>query len=286
VRDEGDRTTSLAASITYSFTQLPPSDQLMLTAVSLFHGVVDILVLGLFSIVEGVLERFPGYTTEQWEQLLERAAAIGLLTRINEHMFQIHPALPAYLTAWWRRHDPDVYPDQQAAAARDLLEAYAEYSNYLRRGIREGRAEVVVRVIHLQRRSLSSMLGYALDQKLWLHALTIAQPLEHYWAFRGLSEEASAWFDRGRRALGDPGGLPPDLATRAGDLWIFMTSSQADWHRQANRLDDAERTYEAVLAALQQQPGTDLHRGQICAMYQRLGDVARDRGRLGDAERW
>ncbi|NDU78070.1 hypothetical protein GWI34_36540, partial [Actinomadura sp. DSM 109109] len=41
VRDEGDRNTSLAASIAYSFTHLPAQDQQAITVLSLFHTITD-----------------------------------------------------------------------------------------------------------------------------------------------------------------------------------------------------------------------------------------------------
>jgi tetratricopeptide (TPR) repeat protein len=286
VRDEGDRTTSLAASIAYSFTHLTHSDQQALTAISLFHGVTDTDVLGYFSQAESAPERFRGRTAEQWKQLLEGAAAVGLLTELGGGMFRIHPALPAYLAAQWRDDAPDAYRAQYASATRALLDAYAALSRWLMQQMSGGNAEFAVAVIDLQRRSLSSMLGYALDHQLFTHADAIARPLDDYWDLRGLTEEARGWVDRACQILEDANGTPPDLSTPAGDLWSFLATSQANRHLGTGQLDQAENTYQNIVDAYLQQPDTAHQRRSIAVLYHQLGMVAQKRRRLDDAERW
>jgi tetratricopeptide (TPR) repeat protein len=286
VRDEGDRTTSLAASIAYSFTHLTRSDQQALTAVSLFHGVADINVLGLFSAAEGVPERFRSRTGQQWEQLLEGAAAVGLLTGLGAGMFRIHPALPAYLAAHWRNDDPDGYRAQYTAATRALLDAYAALSEWLGQEMSGENAEFAVTVIDLQRRGLSNMLGYALDQQLFIHASAIARSLDDYWDLRGLTEEARGWVDRACQILEDANGTPPDLSTQAGNLWAFLTASQANRHLNAGQPDQAQNIYQNIVDAYLQQPETAHQRRSIAVFYHQLGRVAEERRRLDDAERW
>ena len=286
VREEGDRTTSLAASIAYSFTHLTPTNQRALTAVSLFFEVTDPLVLGLLSQVKTTPARFRGLTIEQWKQLLEEAAAVGLLTRLGNGMFRIHPALPAYLAARWHADDPDDYRAQYTIATRALLDAYFAVSRWLVQQMGEGNAEVAVMVIDLQRRTLSSMLGYALDHQLFTHANAIAEPLDAYWDLRGLTEEARSWVDRARQALEDANGTPPDLSTHAGNLWAFLTVSQANRHANAGQLDQAENTYQTIIHAHLEQPEPADHRANIAVLYHQLGIVAWLRGRLDDAEGW
>ena len=122
----GDRATSLAASITYSFTHLTAETQRLLPAVGLFHGVADADVLAVFSAVPGVPGRFAGAGDEDWAQALDDAARVGLLTALGAGMYRIHPALPAYLAAQWRAEDPDGYDSVRDAATRALASAYAE----------------------------------------------------------------------------------------------------------------------------------------------------------------
>ena len=106
---DAGRTTSLPASITYSFAHLSGQTRRLLPAVSLFHGVADEDVLMAFSAVEGVPDRFAGVSKQEWTAVLEDAARVGLLTGLGAGMYQIHPALPGYLAAGWHAEDPAGY---------------------------------------------------------------------------------------------------------------------------------------------------------------------------------
>ncbi|MFD7934071.1 tetratricopeptide repeat protein [Streptomyces sp. NPDC059755] len=284
--DTGARTTSLAASITYSFTHLPPTDQHALTALSLFHGTADANVLAAFSADPAVPEPFRSLTDAEWTNLLDRAAEVGLLTPLGAGMYRIHPALPAYLTAHWRTQAPGAYPDQHTAATRALIEAHTALGTWLTQQIDSGNAQLAMVLIHFQHRTMGSMLGLALDHHLWSQAQTIAQPLDDYWDARGLMEEARAWSDRARLILETADGSPPDLDTPAGGLWLFLTGAQANRQMTAGQLDQADHTYQAILNAQQQLPGTPQQRTHLAVTYHQLGMVASRRGRLEEAEGW
>jgi hypothetical protein len=111
-----------------------------LTAVSLFHGVADAQVLGLFSDMPDVPERFRGHNEDDWADLLDQAAAVGLLTALGAGMYRIHPALPAYLAARWRNEQPDRYEAERAAVDRALLDAHAAFGQWLVQQINAGDA--------------------------------------------------------------------------------------------------------------------------------------------------
>ncbi|MEV2233436.1 tetratricopeptide repeat protein, partial [Streptomyces phaeochromogenes] len=282
--DGGDRSTSLSASIAYSFTHLSATDQHALTVVSLFHGVVDADVLGQFSILPDVPEWYQGRTTSEWKQVLERATEVGLLTSLGVGMYRIHPALPAYLTSFWQTLAPGRHQELRRAAELALLDAYASFGEWLLQQIQSGDAQLAMVLIQLQRRTLGSLLGYALDHSLWDQAQGIAQPLDEYWDARGLVEEARAWVNRARVAMEDSDGNAPDLNSSAGALWVFLTGSQANRHVGAGQLGQAERTYRDILHALQLQPATSKQRSRLAVIYHQLGRVAQERGQLTEAE--
>ncbi|MFD3927307.1 tetratricopeptide repeat protein [Streptomyces sp. NPDC058614] len=285
-RDDGDRKTSLSASIAYSFTHLPASDRRALTVLSLFHGVADAAVLGVLSTAPDSPEWFQGHTAAQWTQVLERATEVGLLTSLGARMYGIHPALPSYLTAHWRTLAPDTHLNQRTAAERALLDACAEFGGWLFQQFRSGDARIAVALISHQWRTLSSMLGYAFDHGLWDQAQNIAEPLNEYWNVRGLVEEARAWVDRARVVLENSDGTVPDLESSSGALWLFLTGSQANRQIAAGQLDQAERTYREILHTLQLQPRTSQQRGNLATTYHQLGWVTEERGQLDDAENW
>jgi tetratricopeptide (TPR) repeat protein len=284
--NDGGRTTSLPASVGYSFTHLDPGVQRALTAISLFHGVTDAAVLAVFSQAPGVPDRFRGHSAEDWGGMLDRAAAVGLLSPLGANMYRVHPALPAYLTARWRADDPDTYPTQRAAADRALLDAYAAFGQWLDEQIEAGDAQFAFAVIAAQSRTLGALLGYALDCHLWDQAQDIAQPLDEHWDIRGLYEEARAWVDRARLALETPAGAPPPPDTPGGALWLFLTIAQANRDVGAHRLDSAEHTYREIHQALLRQPESPQQRRRLAVTYHQLGAVAQQRGRLDQAEDW
>lgn len=249
----GGRTTSLAASITYSFNDLSPDTRRILVAAGLFQGVADAQVLGMFSQVSDVPQRFFGCTTEDWTSVLDHAAGVGLLTPLGADMYRIHPALPTYLHEQWRREDPDTYHQQRAAADRALLDAYADFGAWLNQQISSGAASLAFGVLDRQRRTLSTLLGYALEHRLWNQAQAIAEPLDEYWESRGFHDEARRWVDRARLALETADGTPPALDDPAGALWLLFVSVQANRHLAAHELDDAERTYLDTCTMLQAQ---------------------------------
>jgi tetratricopeptide (TPR) repeat protein len=284
--DDGGRTTSLPASVAYSFAHLDPVAQQALTAVSLFHGVVDADVLSVFSGAAGVPDRFAGHSAQDWAAMLDRAAGVGLLSRLGAGMYRIHPALPAYLAAHWRRHDPDAYPSERAAGERALLDAYAHFSQWLGQQILAGDAALAFTVIAAQQRTLGALLGYALDNRLWEQAQAIGQPLDEYWHVRGLHEEARGWVDRARLVLEAPDGAPPSFDTPAGALWLFLAGAQAGRDIEAGRHGQAEQTYQDIQQALQRQSDSPQQRARLAVVYHQLGMVVQDRRRLDDAEDW
>jgi len=275
--DDGGRTTSLAASVTYSFTHLTPETQRLLVAVSLFQCVADVSALDAFSRVPGVPQRFRGRTTADWSAVLDHAASVGLLSPPRAGMYGIHPALPAFLAQQWRLEESDAYHQQRAAADAALRVAYAALGEWLARQIRTGDATFAFAVIDLQRRTLGNLLGHALDRGQWDCAHAIAQPLNAYWDTRGLHEEARGWVDRARLALETAGGTPPPVDDPAGALWQFFIGSQDNRELAAHHLNASD------LDMLQAQ-GESLQ--QLATGYHKNGRVAQWEGHLDDAEHW
>jgi len=280
-----DRGASLAASITYSFTHLTANTRRLLPAAGLFHGVADANILPLFSEQPGVPARFAGASGEDWDQALEDAARVGLLTGLGAGMYRVHPTLPAYLAARWRTEDPGGYDSVRSAATGALAVVYAAFGDWLGQQIGSGDAGSAYAVIGLQRRTFGALLGYALEHQMWEQAEAIARPLNAYWA-HGLDEEAAAWTDRIVLATEDLDGRPPRLDTPAGGLWLFITGAQANRHRGARRLEDAERSYRQILDMLEAQPTSPLQQARVATVSHNLGLVAQDQERLDDAEGW
>jgi tetratricopeptide (TPR) repeat protein len=281
-----DRLASLGACITYSFTHLADQTRRLLPAVSLFHGVADEDVLMLFSGVGGVPGRFAGVSKQEWTAVLQDAARVGLLTSLGSGMYQIHPALPGYLTAGWQADNPAGYSGEREACEQALRTASATFSEWLAGQIESGNAALAYTIIGLQRRTLGAMLGHALDHHAWDDADSIVRALDKYWDTRGLSAEAAAWADRILHATTRSDQDTPAAEIPAGPLWLYTTTHQANRQQKAGQPEQAGQTYQHVLAYLQDQPQTDWTRGSISVMYHQLGITAYLRGRLDEADDW
>ena len=281
----GDRATSLAASINYSFSHLSSETRQLLPAVCLFRGIADVSVLAAFSGAPDVPDRFAGVGGEEWKLALDDAARVGLLSRLGAGMYRVHPALPTFLAARWHAGDPEDHDSVRDAAARALVAAYAGFGRWLSDQIASGNVWFAYAAIGLQRSTLGAMLGYAVDRQLWQAAEAIIRPLNDYWNTHGLDEEAAGWADRVQLATWNRDGSPPGLDSPAGSLWLFTAGAQAN-RQQATRPSDAARIYRQILDMLQAQPATPEHQVSIAVNSHELGNVALAQGRLEEAEDW
>jgi tetratricopeptide (TPR) repeat protein len=286
--DEADdgRLTSLSASIAYSYAHLSESARRLLPAVCLFQGVADEDVLVAFSAVPAVPASFAAASREDWRRVLEEAAGVGLLTSLGVGMYQIHPALPAYLAARWRQEEPEDHDALRDAATGTLVAAYADFGRWLKRQIESGDAGLAFTVIGLHRRTMGHLLGHALTRKLWYEARGIIEPLSSYLKARGLVGEADSWTDQVLLATEGADGNVPQTDTPAGRLWLFVVGEKADRQRARFRLDEAERTYDQIRVTLEAQLASQQVKGDLSVAYHQLGRVAQDGGRLGEAAEW
>ena len=277
------RLQSLGASVKYSLDHLEPDMRARVSGLALFEGVADEDVLALFSEADGVPARFAGITTETWSALLKRLSAIGLVTPLGGGTYGLHPALPAYLAAQWRRDAGSQYEAERLAADGALLAAYARFGDWLLNQIRRGSAETALALVELQRRTMGRLLGLALDRQLCGRAQSLLQPLDLFWEARGLRQEARGWIDRCRTALEVEDGTPPDLESEAGALWLFAAGSEATSAIRAGDLDSARAIYDAIRQRLEASTGAS-RKMRLAVTYHQLGRVAEDGGELDTAE--
>jgi tetratricopeptide (TPR) repeat protein len=280
-----DRTTSLAASITYSYAHLSDETRRLLPVVSLFHDNVTEAILAAFSFKdadeEDLAMRFTGVSRAQWSAMLADAVRVGLLTRRGTGIYRIHPTLPNYLAAAWYAESPVAYEEERQACERVFFIACASFCSVARKQIASGDAAFAYALIGLQRRTLGATLDRALDLGAWGYAENIVRALDDYWEARGLSVEAASWSDRILDAVGALGRAPSEDASA---LWVYATNEQANRQMATGRLDQAHAIYNRVLAYLCDLPETEWTRSHISATYHQLGMVAQMRGRLEEAE--
>jgi tetratricopeptide (TPR) repeat protein len=306
--DDG-RTTSLPASITYSIAHLRANTRRLLVMISLFYGVVDAGVLGLFSRQPAVPSRFSDSVLDDWIAVLHEASEVGLLTPLRGSNYAIHPALPAYLVNLWRADGGNTYATQRAAAHIVLLDAYVAFAIWASREIDSGNNAAAHSMIGLHRRNLGDLLGYSLKQQRWRAAESIIRALDRYWAAQGAQQEASEWADLALRLLESAASEPPPLDglagsarldrliwsaedrpqaldSPAGSLWRYIVIMRAHRQLMIGALDSAERSFLEIYDTLMAKPGSVQVRSTIAEVCDSLATIAQRRGQAEEVETW
>jgi tetratricopeptide (TPR) repeat protein len=301
---DGGRTTSLSASLGYSYAHLSARAKALLPAVSLFEGYVDKAVIAAFARTRGVPQRFGLTAADDWQQVLSEAARAGLLTDVGSgRFFAIHPALPAYLASVWRAADPVRYQAEREAAADALCATYAAYADELDTMIDADETGRAYNRIGLHYRTFVTMFRRALDGRRWYELSSMVPPLNAYLSARGLYGDADSLARDVSLATEDAAGRPPHLEKPAGMVWLLNTQLSAQRAVEHGRLDDAEAQFRRILAATRSRGGrrrewwgpkelylrfflwlAHYRRGILADTYFGLGSILQDKGQLDEAD--
>jgi tetratricopeptide (TPR) repeat protein len=280
------RTSSLAASIGYSYSHLSEDTRRLLVAISLVQKVADQDVLAHFAEEALVPARFAGTPKAAWRDALNEAASVGLLSPMGNGMYRMHPALPAYLAAQWRAEEPAGYDQVVEAANRALTLSYVGLSKWLHDQIESQYAPGAYWLIEFQLGNLTRLLTFALARQLWDAADKIIIPLELYFEVSGQGSATAAWLFRLRAAVEDPPGAAPDRDTAAWPLWWRLIGMQGKQQRDAGEWAAAEKTFRQMAATLESFPPQPTREQHLSGIYRQLGIVSRARGRLAEARDW
>ena len=188
------------ANLSVLFTQLTAETRRLLPAVSLFQNVADIRVLAALSHSSGCPARFAGTEPPEWAAALEDASQAGLITSWGAGMWQVDSVVSAYLADQWQAENPVDYEGMRDAATRGLAAACTALGVWLDQQLTSGNAALADQVAGVHQGTLSAMLGYTLEHRIWEEVQAIAGPLNKYWYSHGLSGEADAWAARIRSA--------------------------------------------------------------------------------------
>jgi tetratricopeptide (TPR) repeat protein len=136
------RTRSLGASLNYGFENaFNEAERKQVALLRLFQGLIDVGGLTWMGNPEGhwCLPEVRGLTREEGIALLDRAAAIGLLTAHGGGYYRIHPALPWFFRRLFEEH----YAGRQLEATRAFVEAMGELGYYYHREYEDGNRDVI-----------------------------------------------------------------------------------------------------------------------------------------------
>ncbi len=277
------RLDSLGACVYHAFGHLPEEDRQRLPVLSLFEEAIDVNLLAFLSSQEMVPEPLRGVSKSDWQEILDRCCDLGLLTPIGNGIYAMHPALPGYLSAWWKKTAGARFEDQREQALVAGIAAHAALGRWLYDQMGAGPADTAMSVLFVEKPTFLQMLQEALRRELYAQAQAILQPINEFWNARGLYGEAHAWTDRLLDLLDFKAGAAPDVETDAGALWLFAVGSQANRCHLAGDLPLTEKMYDDIRVALEKSQ-SEAAKDNLATIYHQLGIVAQKRGDLDAAE--
>ena len=176
------RARSLAASLSYGFTHaFTETERAQLAVLHLFRDTVDADALRFMGdpdiTRQDAVPQLIGLTREAAVALLDRAAAIGLLTPLGGGYYQIHPALPWYFTTLYASvYGPPASTATQQAA-RAYTHTFAWLGGYYHQQTETGRADAVP-ALGVEEGNLHHSLTLGLDAGHWADAIGCLQGLD------------------------------------------------------------------------------------------------------------
>jgi hypothetical protein len=121
------RERSLTASLTYRLDALDPLLRQRLGVLGLFQGFVNEDVLTAMSVADNAPELLHGPGRDDWRRTLGTAAEVGLLRRVGEGYYTVHPALPWFFRDLLR----EAFPEHLDALERTFSAVYGAYGYQL-----------------------------------------------------------------------------------------------------------------------------------------------------------
>jgi tetratricopeptide (TPR) repeat protein len=277
------RDRSLAASLSYGFTHaFTETERAQLAVLHLFRDTVDADALRLMGDPDiagpDAVPQLADVTRETAIGLLDRAAAIGLLTPLGGGYYAIHPALPWYFTTLYN----SAYSTPSTTdPTRAYTSALGLLGDYYTRLLAEGHVDLVP-TLAAEEGNLHHALALALDARNWNDATSCLQSLRALYLPTGRDGEWARLVGQVTPVIIDPAADYP-LPGRE-NAWSLITEARAelainarDWpaatHLQNLRITWNREQAAAALATLASQL-TPTQRNQIrtlAASLQYLG---------------
>jgi tetratricopeptide (TPR) repeat protein len=269
------RDRSLAASLSYGFTHaFTGPERVRLAVLHLFRDTIDADALRYMGdpgiAEEDAVPELAGLTREHATGLLDRAAAVGLLSPLGAGYYSIHPALPWYFTALYTTAIGPPGSPAAGRAARAYTHTLAQFGHFYHEQRETGRGDPVP-VLAAEEGNLHHALGLALDAGHWDDALGCLQGLRLLYGRTGRDGEWARLLTQITPAFIDPatdGPLPgrQDHWSIITEYRVQLATDARDWPT-ATRLENLRIAWnrEQAAAALAAPAGqlTPAQRNQI-----------------------
>jgi hypothetical protein len=255
-REEG-RSRSLGASLAYGFENAFSEEEPgKLALLHLFQGFVHVDTLCIMGAPEvpWSLPQIRSLTRTECNDLLGRAAEVGLLTARGDQCYSIHPALPWF----FKSHFEALYREEKRlAAVRAFVESVGGLANHYHNLYKDGNTDII-NILRAEEANLLHACQLTRDHDWWDPLLNVLQGLRQLYVHTGRRTE---W----RRLVEDilPSFVNPvDGSPLPGreKAWTFVTVYRVGLAREERRLEEAEQLQNRSVAWLRQRAAPFLDR--------------------------
>jgi tetratricopeptide (TPR) repeat protein len=268
------RERSLPASLTYRLDALAPITRQRLGLVGLFQGFVDADVLMWMCGADDAPEVIRSLERDNWIRMLDAAAEIGLLRRVGEGYYSVHPALP------WFFHDilRQAFSDHLEHLERMFAAVYGSYGRQLFKMFQTN-TQLAMTLLRAEESNLMHALRLARQHERWDDLGSMLYGLNNLLTTQGRWVEWERLIADFEAEVTDPGG---ELLPGREDLWRALLGHRSEI---AHYRRDFEREQSIHLRLKDYYESVNDDRNHAAALHQ-LGRIAEERRQFEEAERW
>ena len=269
------RERSLAASLNYRLDALDDTLRQRLGILALFQGFVDADVLAYMCCkIDGAPETIRGLDRDKWIPILDSATEVGLLRRVGEGCYTIHPAIP------WFFHDlmRETYAEQIEWLERSYVSAYGALGVELTRFF-QTKAQLAMALMRYEEGNLWRAVQLGRTHEQWDEVADVLYGLQKLLTVQG------RWLEW-ERLLAD---LEKVAASESGEpmegrdnLWIALQGHRAELAQYRRDLNGAKAIHLKLKDHFQKM-GDD--KNTATALHQ-LGRMEEELRQFDEAEKW
>ncbi|MEO2005561.1 MAG: CHAT domain-containing protein, partial [Candidatus Poribacteria bacterium] len=274
------------ASLEVAFNSLSEESRTHLPFLGLFVSRVHCGVLAWFvhhgDSQQKAYEKLVGASPDAdgWARILDEATRHGLVRRIADAQYALHPTLPVFLR---RRLRDEISGEGVEALNTEFTRFYAAFADHYFEGVERADIAAIAAVATEEAnllRALSLSLGGVPD---WGFAAAVLPILADFYDKRGRGPERVALLARGFGAVGRE--APEETEEERRDFWRSLAGRTARVAYGRADYTEAERLYRVFLTTLDETEGSD-DEPNVAVAYHQLGIVAQDRHDYAGAETW
>ncbi|MEQ9356376.1 CHAT domain-containing protein [Coleofasciculus chthonoplastes] len=286
------RSKSLAASLSYGFRNaFTEEERQQLALLYFFQGFVNVGALCLMGLPEAewCVSTVRGLTFEAGIALLDRAAEVGMLIRLVENCYRIHPVLPWYFKKLFDQYYLSDEGNNPTLASHAYVEAIGVLANYSNNQYDGGNRDLVI-LLNLEEANLLYARKLAQTNSWWLALMKTVQGLRTLYEHTGRRLEWARLVEELVPHFVEPstdGSLPG-----REEEWAIITEYRVELAREGQQWEEAERLHRARMEWACQQASSALAappetlnsidcrtiRTLSCSLHE-LGQILREQGK-------